>query len=163
MVPGKDASPKAAFVDSKNKSSRSIKMIDIGQNDRPGAFAAIGSFFVFGAAMAAYAGVTLLMPGTVLDRLWVLNKAGHAQLASLAKPAGFGFFLLSALLCAAAIGWFRRRRWGWLLGTTIIAINAAADLTNLIVGEHLKGAVGVAIAGLLLIYMTRSRVRSYFS
>ena len=49
------------------------------------------------------------------------------------------------------------------LGTTIIAINAAGDLVNLLLGEHLKGAVGVAIAGLLLIYLIRPGVRNYFS
>jgi hypothetical protein len=112
--------------------------------------------------MAAYAAVTLLKPGTVLDRLWVLNKTGHAQLASLGKGAGLGFVVLSALLWAASVGWSRRRYWGWVLGTTIVAINTAGDLVNLAIGEHLKGAAGVAIAGLLLIYMTRSAVRNYF-
>jgi len=62
----------------------------------------------------------------------------------------------------AAVGWFRRRYWGWVLGVTIIAINALGDIVNLVRGEGLKGAVGVAIAGLLLIYMTRPGVRSYF-
>ncbi len=112
--------------------------------------------------MAAYAAVTLLKPGTALDRLWALNKAGHIQLATFGKSAGLGFVVLSALMCAAAVGWFRRRFWGWVLGTTIIAINAAGDLINGVLGEWLKGAVGVAIAGLLLIYMTRSIVRNYF-
>ena len=112
--------------------------------------------------MAAFAAATLLKPGTVLDRLWALNKTGHSQLLSLGKGAGIGFAVLSALLCAAAVGWFRRRYWGWVLGTTIIAINAAGDLVNGVMGERLKGAVGVAIAGLLLFYMTRSRVRNYF-
>ena len=117
---------------------------------------------MFGSIMAAYAAVTLLKPGTALDGLWALNKNGHAQLALLGKGAGFGFVVLSALLCAAAVGWFRRRRWGWLLGTTIIAINAAGDLINAATGEWLKGAVGVAIAGLLLAYITRSEIRNYF-
>ncbi len=112
--------------------------------------------------MAAYAAATLLKPGTALDGLWILNKAGHAQLIKLGKGAGLGFVALSALLCAASGGWFRRRYWGWLLGTTIIAINAAADLVNGVRGEWLKGAVGVAIAGLLLVYMTRDAVRNYF-
>ena len=112
--------------------------------------------------MAAYAAVTLLKPGTVLDGLWVLNKTGHAQLASLGKGFGLCFAGLSASLWAAAVGWFRRRYWGWVLGTTIIAINAAGDFINGVRGEWLKGAVGVAIAGLLLFYMTRSGVRNYF-
>jgi len=129
--------------------------------DRPRGFVAIGVFFVFGATMAAYAAATLLKPGTVLDRLWVLNKPGHAQLASLGKGVALGF-VLSALLCAAAVGWFRRRYWGWVLGTTIIAINAAGDLINGVRGEWLKGAVGVVIAGLLLFYMARNGVRNYF-
>jgi hypothetical protein len=45
----------------------------------------------------------------------------------------------------------------------IVAINAAGYLVNLTRGEHWKRAAGVAIAGLLLIYMTRPRVRRYFS
>jgi hypothetical protein len=133
------------------------------EDQRPRRFVPIGVFFLFGATMAAYAAVTLLKPGTVLDRLWALNKTGHAQLASLGKGAGLGFVVLSALLCAAAVGWFQRRYWGWVLGTTIIALNAAGDLINGVMGEWLKGAVGVAIAGLLLIYMTRSEVRNYFA
>ena len=132
------------------------------EDQRPRGFVPMGIFFLFGAIMAAYAAVTLLKPGTVLDRLWALNKTGHVQLATLGKGAGLGFAVLSALMCSAAGGWFRRRSWGWVLGTTIIAINAAGDLVNLTVGEHLKGASGVTIAGLLLIYMTRLRVRSYF-
>jgi hypothetical protein len=66
------------------------------------------------------------------------------------------------LLGLAAVGWFRRKRWGWMLGVTIIAINATGDLINGVMGEWLKGAFGVVIAGLLLIYMTRSEVRKYF-
>jgi len=129
---------------------------------RARSFVPVGLFFLFGATMAAYAAITLLKPGTVLDGLWALNKTGHTQLLSLGKGAGLGFALLSALLCAAAVGWFRRRYWGWVLGTTIIAINAAGDLVNGVRGEWVKGAVGVAIAGLLLFYMTRSGVRNYF-
>lgn len=134
------------------------------QNDeeRPWGFIPIGVFFVFGATMAAYAGVTLIKPGTVLDGLWTLNSSAHVQLAAMGKMAGAGFEALSLLLCAAAFGWFRRCYWGWLLGTTIIAINAVGDLINGLRGTWLSAAVGVSIAGLLLLYMTRSGVRNYF-
>jgi len=137
--------------------------MDTDEHKRPRGFVPIGVFFLFGATMAAYAAATLLNPGTILDGLWALNKTGHAQLLSVGKSAGLGFMVLSALLCAAAVGWFRRRYWGWALGATIIAINALGDLINGIRGEPLKGAVGVVIAGLLLFYMTRSGVRNYFT
>lgn len=129
---------------------------------RPRGFVPIGVFFLFGATMAAYAAATLLKPGTALDALWVLNKSGHTQLVSLGRAVGLGFVVLSALLCAASIGWLRRRYWGWALGTLIVAINAAGDLINAARGEWLKGAVGVAIAGLLLLCLTSAGVRSYF-
>jgi hypothetical protein len=136
--------------------------MDTEEHQSPRGFVLLGAFFLFGATMAAYAAVTLIKPGTALDSLWVLNKTGHAQLASLGKAVGLGFAALSTLMFAAAFGWFRRYYWGWVLGTTIIGVNAAGDLLNFTRGEHLKGAVGVAIAGLLLIYMTRSGVRNYF-
>jgi len=117
---------------------------------------------MFGATMAAYAAVTLWKPGTFLDALWALNKRGHAGLVLLGRGAVLLFAVLSPLLGLAAVGWFRRKYWGWMLGVTIIATNATGDLINGVMGERLKGAVGVVIAGLLLIYMLRPEVRKYF-
>ena len=130
--------------------------------NRPRGFAAIGAFFGFGAIMAAYAAATLLLPGTILDALWALNKRGHAGLVLLGRGAVLLFAVLSVLLGLAAVGWFRRKCWAWILAVTIIAINATGDLINGVMGEWLKGAVGVAMAGLLLIYMLRPGVRNYF-
>ena len=132
------------------------------EEQRPRGFVPIGAFFVFGATMASYAVVTLLFPGTFLDALWVLNKRGHEGLAALGALAAVPFLILSPTLALAALGWFRRRRWGWVLGVTIIGINMAGDLSQIVFGERLKGAVGVVIAGMLLVYMTRRGVRNYF-
>lgn len=129
---------------------------------RPRGFIPIGIFFIFGATMAGYAAVTLFRPGTFLDALWALNKRGHAGLVPFGRKASLLFLVLSGMLAAAAIGWSRRRHWGWTLGVTIISINAAGDLVNLARGERLKGLVGVVVAGWLLIYMTRPKVRAYF-
>ncbi|MGA9354702.1 MAG: hypothetical protein WBV46_13505 [Terriglobales bacterium] len=129
---------------------------------RPRGFVPIGIFFIFGATMAAYAAITLILQGTFLDRLWALNKQAHAALLPVANISGPLFLILSAALAAAAMGWFRRLYWGWLLGLIIVAINAVGDLANLVRGEALKGAVGVVIAGVLLIYMSRTSVRNYF-
>lgn len=132
------------------------------QTARPHGFIPIGIFFIFGATMAAYAAITLLWPGTFLDALWALNKRGHAELVPFGKIAAPAFVILSASLAATAVGWFCRRYWGWLWGISIIAINATGDLVNLARGQALKGTVGVVIAGLLLMYMSRSTVRNYF-
>jgi hypothetical protein len=143
-------------------SREGITMAEPNESVRPRGFMVIGAFFVFGAAMSAYAAATLLLPGTFLDVLWELNKAGHSGLVVLGKGAAFLFTILSSLLAAAAVGWFRRRYWGWVLGVAIIALNATGDAVNLVRGEGLKGLIGLVIAGLLLIYMTRRKVRQYF-
>jgi hypothetical protein len=130
---------------------------------QPAGFAAVGVFFFFGAAMACYAAVTLLHPGTFLDHGWDLNPSAHEQLLVLGRMIGVPFIVLSVVLGMAGVGWFRRRFWGWLLGFCVIAINLGADAINLFTGERLKGAIGVLIAGLLLIYIARARVRNCFS
>lgn len=130
---------------------------------RPIGFVPLGIFFFFGATMASYAAFTLAVPGTILDQLWRLNPEGHAELSSLGRIMAVPFLLLAVALLFAGIGWFTRRNWGWILGTTLIAINLAGDLFNLIFRqEFLKGSIGVAVAGLLLLYLTRRSVRAYF-
>ena len=130
---------------------------------RPIGFVPIGVFFFFGATMATYATVTLAIPGTFLDQAWKLNPEGHAQLASLGRIIAVPFLMLAVALFLAAMGWFRRRSWGWKLGVALIAINLAGDVFNLLFRhELLKGGVGVAIAGLLLVYMNRHGLRGYF-
>ena len=112
--------------------------------------------------MAAYAGITLLYPGTPLDSLWALNKRGHEGLSAFGRLAAIPFVILSPVLALAALGWFRRRHWAWLLGTAIIAVNMAGDVAQIFLGRRWEGATGVIIAGMLLAYMTRRPVRSYF-
>jgi hypothetical protein len=112
--------------------------------------------------MATLAAVTLGWPGTFLDRAWELNKTGHAQLMPLGRILALPFILLALVALIAGIGWFKRRRWAWMVGVLGIAMNCVGDLINMAVGEFWKGAAGVVIAGLLLIYMTRKNVRAYF-
>src|SRR5262249_11094502 len=110
-----------------------------------------------------YAAFTLAVPGTILDQLWRLNPEGHVELSSLGRIIAVPFLFLAVALLFAGIGWFMRRKWGWILGTVLIAINLAGDLFNLIFRQELlKGSIGVAVAGLLLLYLTRPSVRAYF-
>jgi hypothetical protein len=129
---------------------------------RPSGFVPLGILFFFAASMATLAAITLGWPGTFLDRAWELNQTGHAQLAPLGRVLAVPFFVLAAVALVAGIGWFKRRRWAWVIGVVGIAMNCAGDLVNMALGEFWKGAVGVVIAGLLLIYMTRASLREYF-
>jgi hypothetical protein len=124
---------------------------------------AMAVFLVFGATMATLAGITLLFPGSFLDPIWRLNPEAGEQLRQLGRGIGIAFLGLGAAMVAAAIGWIRRRFWGWALAVIIIASQVLGDLVNALRGESWKGAVGVVIAGALLIYLLRSNVRSAFA
>lgn len=123
---------------------------------------AIGIFLLFGAAIALLAGITLARPGTVLDRMWTLNPHAYKQLTLLGRSVGILFLVLSVGLGAAGIGWFRRRKWGWVLAVTIISIHILGDLVNALRGQVIQGSVGIVLAGALLLYMTRPYVRGTF-
>jgi hypothetical protein len=51
---------------------------------------------------------------------------------------------------------------GWGLAVVIIATQVLGDLVNLFMGEFVRGGVGVTIAGALLFYLLRPKVRAAF-
>jgi hypothetical protein len=126
-------------------------------------FTAIGIFLFFGALMASLAAVTLLCPGTALDRLWALNSAAYKQLAPLGAMVGILFLVLGVALTTTGIGWFRRRLWAWKLAVVIIATQVLGDVVNCLRGDLLRGGTGVIIAGALLLFLLRSKVRATFA
>ena len=121
---------------------------------------AVGIFLLFGAVMAPIAGIALVWPGTILDRMWILNPRAYQQLAPFGKTLGIPFLLLSVALGSAAVGWFNRRRWGWRLAVFIIATQVFGDLVNVLMGRVLEGGVGIAVAGALLLYLLRANVKA---
>ena len=125
-------------------------------------FNAIGIFLFFGAVMAGLAAITLLWRGTPLDRLWVLNQMAYKRLVPMGRAVGILFLLLSGALTTAGIGWFRRRPWGWRLAVVIIATQVVGDLVNCVRGDSLRGGTGVIIAGALLLFLWRPKIRDSF-
>jgi len=113
--------------------------------------------------MALLAGTTLVWRGTVFDRAWALNPRAYATLSPLGKLIGIPFLLLAAALLIAGVGWFRRRLWGWALAVGIIATQVAGSLVNAIMGESLRGGVGLILAGALLYFLLRRQVRAVFT
>jgi len=129
----------------------------------PPGFSAIGIFLFLAAAVASLAAATLLWPGTFLDRIWTLNREAYRQLSPLGRAVGVLFLLLGAALTTAAIGWFRRRLWGWTLTVAIIATQVLGDVVNCIRGDWVRGGTGVVIAGALLLFLLRPRLKAAFA
>lgn len=128
----------------------------------PPGFFAIGAFLFFGAAMATLAAITLFWPGTALDHIWRLNPGAHQQLAPLGRTVAVLFLVLGGALGLSGFGWFRRRRWGWRLATAIIAIQLAGDVGQSIRGNWKRAAVGLVIAGALLLFLMRPAIKRSF-
>ena len=122
----------------------------------------IGVFLLLGCSMAVLAGTMLLWPRTALDRLWSLNPTAHKAFAPFGNSIGPLFYVLSIVLVTAAVGWFKRRIWGWRLTVAIISTQVVGDFVNLIRGDLLRGCIGLLIAGLLLIFLLRSNTRTMF-
>ena len=126
-------------------------------------FTAIGVFLFFGAVMASLAATALLWRGTPLDRIWALNPRAYKQLQPLGRTVGILFLLLGLALTTAGIGWFRQRLWGWRLAVVIIATQVLGDVVNLVKGDLLRGGIGVLIAGALLLFLLRPKIRAAFA
>lgn len=123
----------------------------------------IGVFLLCGTTAASLAAFTLLWPKTPLSRSWRLNPAAYAQLAPHGRVVGPLFALLGAALLCAAVGWFRRRLWGWRLTVAILCIQVLGDLVNCVRGDFVHGGFGLAIGGLMLLYLLQPRIRSSFN
>jgi len=127
------------------------------------AFIAIGVFCYFAMTMALYAAITLLHPGTALDRLWSLNPDAYRDLLPICKPAGVMFLLIATTAAITGYGWLRRRIWGWRLAVLGIGTQVLGDCVNLIRGDLLRGGAGLLIGGGLLIYLLSSNIKNNFT
>src|SRR5689334_20938706 len=116
----------------------------------PRALLIIGVFLIFATTMATLAGVTLIHPGTPLDRAWSLNPDAYRLMSPLAPAIGIAFLFLAASLATAALGWFRRAWWGWLMTVAILLTQLLGDTFNLLRGDYLRGAIGILLACALL-------------
>jgi hypothetical protein len=123
---------------------------------------AVGVFLLFGSIVASLSGISLLWPGTALDRMWQLNPSAYAELAPVAKLAGSGFLALGVTLGIAGAGWFGRKLWAWRLVLAVFAIQLVGDFSNFFRGRILGAVVGVSIAAMLLFFISRESVRRAF-
>ncbi|MGD0192206.1 MAG: hypothetical protein ABSD74_15810 [Rhizomicrobium sp.] len=122
----------------------------------------IAVFFTLATCILVAVGTALLLPGAATDAIWALYPARRALLMPHHLWLGPAFLTLAVVMLLASIGCFRRRTWGWWLAVAIFAVNGASDVVQLILGHILEGAIGVAVAGAILVYLFRPDVRRLF-
>jgi hypothetical protein len=120
-------------------------------------------FFAIATVILVVVGLALLAPGTPFEAIWRLYPARRAMLTPYRLLMGPGFLALSLVMASAAVGCLRRRRWGWRLALAIFAINGLGDLFQLVTGHLVEGGVGTAVAGAVLIHLSRPAVRGAFA
>jgi hypothetical protein len=121
-----------------------------------------GVFFAMATVITAVAGISLLLPGSLLDAMWRIKPEEHEQLLSAGVPASLGFLGLSAIMAVTSIGSFLRRRWAWWLAMMIFVVNGLGDAIRGALGAAVEGVVGVSAVALILFWLTRPNVRATF-
>ncbi|MEK6336127.1 MAG: hypothetical protein AABM67_14445 [Acidobacteriota bacterium] len=130
---------------------------------RPIGIAALSLFLLIGSLISFTAGLSLLVPGSVLEPLWRLNPQGHQGLLRIGFWGVVLLFAASVSCAAAAFGLWRRAGWGHKIAIVLITINLLGDVANTVFGIEPKAIVGVPIALALLFYLMTRRVRNYFT
>lgn len=70
--------------------------------------------------------------------MWRLNPTGHEGLLRIGLWAIVLLFGASASCAAAAVGLWRRARWGHNIAIGLIAINLLSDVVNAVLGDRAK-------------------------
>jgi hypothetical protein len=129
---------------------------------RPVGVTALSLFFVFGTAMAAVAALSLAFPGSVLEPMWRLNPQGHQGLVRL-DVWGVVLMVATSVGCGvSALGLWRRRRWGYAVAVSLLVVQLAGDILNVVLGTEPRAIVGVPIVAGLLLYLSRASIRATF-
>ena len=98
-----------------------------------------------------------------MESIWGLYPARRSLLMPYRIWLGPGFLTLAAGMLIASSGCFRHRKWGWWLAAGIFLVNGISDAGQILLGHLLEGGIGAAVAGAILLYLSRPKVRAIFN
>ncbi|HEY2781767.1 MAG TPA: hypothetical protein VGI90_13360 [Steroidobacteraceae bacterium] len=128
-------------------------------NKKPLSILLVANFFMLSACLVLVVGAALQWPGTALEMIWSIYPPRRAMLMPYRALLGPFFVLLAVIMAFASAGNFLNRRWGWWLAVGIFSANGVGDVVQLLGGRFIEGGVGVTVAGAILFYLTRPKVR----
>ena len=130
---------------------------------RPKIVFVVALFLMAATLISAAVAISLLFPGTFLDRMWNLNRPAYAAFQVLGRASGALMVLVGLVTTAAATGLLRGNGWAWRLAIAIFAVNGLGDVVDLFLNRDLlKSGSGVLIAALFLAMLLRRNVEVYF-
>ncbi|MTK64576.1 MAG: hypothetical protein F8N15_08655 [Methanobacterium sp.] len=130
---------------------------------RPKGVTAVSLLVLIIAFVALIAGISVLVVGTPLDILWTLKSSLSPSIRGTMLGIMFGVFVMAIglILLLSSYGLLKGNKIAWWAVVVIFGANALGDLVSLIMG-NIQSISGVIIVGILLVYLTRPNVRSYF-
>ena len=89
--------------------------------------------------------------------MWQLNPRAREQFATMGGWALLLMAVVSTACAAASIGLWRGKRFGYVLGLTLLTVSLVGDLANAVLGLEPRAWIGVPIAAVLLVVLVRGR------
>src|SRR5258708_14215926 len=132
-------------------------------DQRPRAVPIVAAFLIAATVIGAIAGISLLFPNRLMERLWELNKPGAALFRAMGRISGAFLLALGVATAAAARGLLRRKQWAWRFAVVLFAIDGSGGVVSFFVtGDLLRSLVGVTISFAFLYFLCQCNVRRYF-
>jgi len=129
---------------------------------RPWGVVLLAIFFLAATIILVGAGLALLLPGSLMETVWLIYPERRALLMPHRLWLAPAFLSLACAMAAASVGSFKQRKWGWWLATTIFAVNGLSDAGQIVLGHVAEGVIGVLVAGAILFFLTRPTVRAAY-
>lgn len=130
---------------------------------RPVGLTALTVFFAAGTIPSTASAIALAVPGAWSDAMWRLKPEAPGQFASMG-PWAVPLMVVVAMACAgAAVGLWKRRRWGHRLAIGLLSINLLGDTANAVVRHDWRTLIGLPIGGAMLAYLLSHRIRTIFA
>lgn len=129
---------------------------------RPLGVTTLSVFFVAATLITLVAAISLAFPNGFLEPIWRLNPRGRADLGAIGMWAVLLFSFVGTACAVAAFGLWRGRWSGYYTAIIILAINLLGDLFNVISGTEPRAIIGIPIAILIIVYLSRPGVRLFF-
>ncbi len=110
-------------------------------------------FFTLGACAAVLTIVLLLVTGSALDIAWRANPQAHQGFSHMGRWALLLMTAVASACATAAVGLWRRTRWGLWTAVTVLAINLAGDTAHALIAHDHRTLIGLPVGVLMIAYL----------